>query len=198
MDWTNVFIIAATLLGPILAVQAQKWIERSREERQRKIRLFETLMSTRGDPLTFDHKRALNMIDIVFSDTKSITDAWHNYLDTLITQANDTNYLVVGAERERKLIDLLKVMGNKLGYDLNDVTLKRGYYTPEAHGNFEREHEEIRRKLIGVLNGNPINMAVTSFAVDKEALQAQIELQHKLASAINENGELQVAARKAE
>jgi hypothetical protein len=196
MDWTNVLIIAATLLGPVFAVQAQKWIERSREERQRKIRLFETLMSTRGDNLSFDHKRALNMIDIVFSDTKSVTDAWHNYLDTLITQANETNYMVVGPERERKLIELLKEMGNNLGYDLNELTLKRGYYTPEAHGNFEREHEEIRKKLIGVLNGNPINMAVTSFAVDKDALQAQINLQQKLASAISDDGELKVTSRK--
>lgn len=33
-------IIFATVAGPILAVQAQKFIERMRETRQRKLRLF--------------------------------------------------------------------------------------------------------------------------------------------------------------
>jgi hypothetical protein len=36
IDWTfrmgEIAIVFATLMGPILAVQAQKWIERSREQ----------------------------------------------------------------------------------------------------------------------------------------------------------------------
>lgn len=38
----------ATLCGPVLAVQAQKLVERIRENQQRKLKLFYTLMATRG------------------------------------------------------------------------------------------------------------------------------------------------------
>jgi len=43
-DWA---IICATLLGPILAVQAQKWVERATESRRRKW-IFETIMANRA------------------------------------------------------------------------------------------------------------------------------------------------------
>jgi hypothetical protein len=41
-DWA---IICATLLGPVLAVQAQKWVERATESRRRRKWIFETIMS---------------------------------------------------------------------------------------------------------------------------------------------------------
>ena len=44
-DW---WVVAATVLGPILAVQAQKAVEAYRERRTRKSRLFELLMATRA------------------------------------------------------------------------------------------------------------------------------------------------------
>ena len=48
MDLKDSLIIGATILGPILAVQAQKAIERFRERRGRKLWVFHTLMGTRA------------------------------------------------------------------------------------------------------------------------------------------------------
>jgi hypothetical protein len=62
-DW---LLILATIAGPILAVQAHKWVERLREGRNRKLRLFERLMATRAARLSAEHVQALNMIDLVF------------------------------------------------------------------------------------------------------------------------------------
>jgi hypothetical protein len=42
-DW---LIITATLLGPVLAVQAQKWVERFQERRKQQVAVFATLMTT--------------------------------------------------------------------------------------------------------------------------------------------------------
>jgi len=66
MSVTEVVTIAAIIIGPILAVQAQKWIERITRVRHEKKQLFVTLMATRGRVLHQDHVQALNMIDIVF------------------------------------------------------------------------------------------------------------------------------------
>jgi hypothetical protein len=74
IDWTfrvgELAIVFATLLGPVLAVQAQKWIERAREKTQRKIAIFRTLMATRATFLSPAHVEALNAIPIEFYGNK--------------------------------------------------------------------------------------------------------------------------------
>ena len=62
-DWVMVF---AVLIAPLLAVQAQKFIERMREKRQRKLSIFFQLMATRATRVAPQHVQALNMIDIEF------------------------------------------------------------------------------------------------------------------------------------
>ena len=56
IDWTfkgaDIAIVVATLLGPVLAVQAQKWLERGREITQRRAWIFRTLMATRATNLS--------------------------------------------------------------------------------------------------------------------------------------------------
>ena len=84
-------IIASTLLGPILAVQAQKWVERAREAVQRRNWIFITLMATRQARVSFEHVRALNSIDLAFygrrmlgrawrtPSSQAVLGAWHDY-----------------------------------------------------------------------------------------------------------------------
>lgn len=47
-SFADTLLIAATIAGPVLAVQAQKWIERGRDTTGRKKRIFEALMGTRA------------------------------------------------------------------------------------------------------------------------------------------------------
>lgn len=90
--------IIAIILGPILAIQVQKFIERITQRRDEKRRLFMTLMATRGRPLLPEHVQALNMIDIIFSikgkiisiifwcrskKDKAVIDAWSVLRDHL-------------------------------------------------------------------------------------------------------------------
>ncbi|WP_406935450.1 DUF6680 family protein [Acinetobacter seifertii] len=62
---SDLAIIFATLLGPILAIQIQKLIEKRNFAHTRKVVLFEQLMATRATRLSPEHVRALNMIDII-------------------------------------------------------------------------------------------------------------------------------------
>jgi hypothetical protein len=45
-------IVFATLLGPILAVQAQKFVEQRREQNHRRVAIFRALMMTRAAVLS--------------------------------------------------------------------------------------------------------------------------------------------------
>src|SRR5579862_9610949 len=90
MTTVEVITILAILAGPVLAVQAQKWVENFREKKNRKLHIFRTLMATRAPmaKVSAEHVRSLNMIDIEFYDDSNVTEAWKEYLDHL----NDSNY----------------------------------------------------------------------------------------------------------
>jgi len=70
IDWTlkvtDLAIVFAALLSPLIAVQVTEWIRRSQEARKRKLHVFRTLMSTRAASLAPTHVEALNLIDIEF------------------------------------------------------------------------------------------------------------------------------------
>lgn len=188
-DW---LIIVSTLLGPILAVQAQKWIERAYETKRRKRHVFETIMGTRGDVLSYEHKRALNQIDFVFAKEKKVLNAWHTYFDHLSTQINQANAQVEMAERKRRFVKMLQEMSSSVGYDIDDRTFENGYYAPQGHINLERDQDRIREGLIAILDGEPLNMNVTGFPVDDQATEKMKEFHEALSRTVAKDGSLKV------
>ena len=112
-------IVAATLLGPVVAVQAQKWVERIRETRAQKLRTFYTLMSTRALRASSpEHVQGLNSIDLVFDSRKRkekpIVNAWTEYLDHL-------NHFPEGEKTD--VIQAWNIKGEDLGNVLIQATL---------------------------------------------------------------------------
>lgn len=167
MNVTEGILILATIAGPVLAVQAQKWLERIREARKRRLNLFFQLMATRASRLSHEHVRALNMIDIEFyGDDKyrSVIDAWRIYHDHLndqtVTDAQISSWVNRGADL---FVDLLYAMSRALGYNFDKVQLKRGSYSPRAHSDNEAAQIGIRDSLAAILNGTkPFPVAITS------------------------------------
>lgn len=64
IEW---WVVLATLAGPILAVQTQKFIERASERSKRRQWIFTALMANRATRLNDDYVKALNSIDLEFS-----------------------------------------------------------------------------------------------------------------------------------
>ena len=107
-------MILAVLIAPLVAVQVQKYLERHQEKRERKLRIFKTLMATRGVPLSQDHVQALNMIDIEFygEKYKKIITSWKDYLNHLekITKDDEERFSLWNEEKADLLANLLLVM----------------------------------------------------------------------------------------
>lgn len=196
MTLSDNLIILATLLGPILAVQAQKAIEAIRERRQRKLWVFHTLMATRAARLSPEHVQALNMIDLAFYGRRflgikrrtkreqTVLDSWREYLDHLTTKFEDNTFQLWHTKGEELFVNVLYAIAADVDFTFDRVQLKKGVYSPVAHGRLEEEQDKIRRLAIGVLSGEtPLAMNVSSFPVDPEALKAQLELQQTLLSA---------------
>jgi hypothetical protein len=109
--WLN---IIALIAGPILAVQAQKWIERRRENRVRKLFLFRELMATRAARLSQRHVEALNLIDLEYPGNKSrdknVYEAWRSYLDALGIRNEPAHQEVIFERRNKAFTELMYQM----------------------------------------------------------------------------------------
>jgi len=162
-DW---LMISAVLLGPIIAVQLTRYLDNKKEERERKLQVFKTLMATRAYTISWDHVVALNRIDLEFEknnkNEKAVIEAWKAYLDLL----GDKNIPPEqwGVKRIDLLVELLHRMAQVLDYDFDKTHIKNSSYSPVAHGNIEDEQKALRAALIQVLEGHrSIPMAVVNW-----------------------------------
>jgi Family of unknown function (DUF6680) len=159
-DWVT---CAAIVLGPIFAVQAQKFVEGIKEAHERRLKLFKTLMSTRSERLSRDHVQALNMIHIDFfghrffrykwqyKDEKAVTDAWKIYNYHL----NDKTYKTMEDWNKRGdelFTELLFKMSKALGYDFEEVQLKSDAYRPVGLASVENAQIAVLDGLARLLN----------------------------------------------
>ncbi|MBL6957301.1 MAG: hypothetical protein ISR54_10905 [Chlorobium phaeobacteroides] len=179
MALNEVLMIVAIILAPVIAVQVQKWLEIFREERGRRLRIFKTLMATRAANVSPEHVQALNMIDLEFQGKryKSVTDAWKTYLDHLASFPKDSEEAIQQQwvdKRIDRLTTLLMEMGKCLGYEFDEVHVKKGVYAPEAHGQLENENMLIRRGLLRLLYGDSaLKMDLESIPVSQDEASEQ-------------------------
>lgn len=185
----NVWIIAfATVAGPILAVQAQKALERILERRRRKQSLFETLMATRANRVSTQHVEALNMIDLTFDGThpfgirrlrkrtsereRAVLAKWRIYLSHLDDvpgeNATEAARLLWGSGTDSKFLDVLEAIAGDVGYAFDRVQVAKGFYSPKAHGDQFLQDYAVRQWLYEIAtNKRPLNV----LAVVREAPQ---------------------------
>jgi Family of unknown function (DUF6680) len=177
----EVLIIFATIMGPILAVQSQKFIERWREKKERKLRIFQTLMATRAARVSPGHVEALNMIDIVFYEQgpkeKKVVEAWRLYqghLNNMQMPQTPESLASWGKTGDDLFTELLYAMAQALDYSFDKVYLKRGIYSPRAHGEDQLAQLTIRDSLVKILSGErPLPMKVVSVPVSESDVQIQ-------------------------
>lgn len=160
MATNELLTILALILGPILAIQVQKFIEKRSEKRVRKMQIFSTLMATRAIPLAPLHVEALNRIDIDFYDDKKVKEAWKALLDNFghypaDPKATDFSIQLAACTEKSKdlLTELLYEMACLLGYNYDKVHLKRDTYYPKGHGDFEAENYQMRQAFLKILAG---------------------------------------------
>ena len=178
METTELLMVAAIILGPILAVQAQKLVESYKEKRAKRMAIFTTLMSTRAERLHRNHVQALNMIDIEFygrmipfirtryqsNKEQAVTHAWKSYNSHLGERDSYETLDQWGKKGDEHFTNLLYAMSQALNYDYDKVQLQRDCYRPEAHGNIENTQLSLLKGLESIVNGErSLPMAVTYF-----------------------------------
>jgi len=164
-------VAAATIARPVLAVQAQKFIERATQRRNAQLQVFYWLMATRATRLSTEHVQALNRIELEFrgrsAKEKAVRDAWRLYADKLNEGApaqTEAALMAWATSRDQLFTELVFSMSQALGYDFDRVQIMRGVYYPRGHGEIEERQRNILISLERVLDGSQaIPMKVTEF-----------------------------------
>lgn len=171
IDWsikaTDVAIIFATLVGPILAVWASEWRQRQKAASDRREWVFRTLMTTRGAKLSPEHVAAINHIEFAFPKGQypEVDDARALYRKHLRSPDSVSSELAVRQawfNRTNELFsDMLHLMAKALGVQFPKSEITEESYHPDAYLLSENELNEIRSLLLEVLKqGRPLNIRV--------------------------------------
>ena len=191
-------VALSTIAGPILAVQAQKWIERATERRRAQLQVFYWLMATRATRLANEHVQALNRIELEFrgrsAKEKTVRDAWRLYADNLNQGGGNTDASITAwlSRGDTLFNDLMFAMSTALGFKFDRVQLSRGVYYPRGHGEIEERHRRILLSLERVLGGDAIPMKITEAPGSQETAKLQVQLTERMVTAYGDDGALKV------
>jgi hypothetical protein len=149
--------LAAILAGPMSVFWLQRWREKARDIRSRKMWVFRELMVTRGARLSQRHVEALNSIEVEFYDHRKVLEAWKKYFDYFETgnrgPCTDAELTARLERGQDLLVALLYQMAEVLNYHFDEVALKRNIYVPIAHGEVDTELNVIRKGFFEVFSG---------------------------------------------
>jgi len=188
MENKDIIMTSAVVIGPILAVQAQKIVESFKEKRERRMKLFRILMSTRAERLNREHVQALNMIDIEFygrmipfiktryqtRKEQAVTHSWKSYNSHLNRQGEYETIEPWVKKNDELFVDLIYSMSQALSYDYDKVQLERDCYRPRAHGNLEKSQQNILAGVEKVLSGErPLPMHVVNLPAQEDATEPE-------------------------
>lgn len=173
IDWsikvTDVAIVFATLVGPILAVWASEWRQHRKAEADRREWVFRSLMTTRGAKLSPEHVGAINNIEFAFPKRKfaQIEDAralYRKHLRSSDSVSPEPAVRQAWFNRCNELFaEMLHCMAQALGLPFLKAEITEESYHPDAFALRENELNEIRSLSLRVLkNGWPLNMRVVN------------------------------------
>lgn len=148
--------IGAIVLGPILALYAQRLLDDRRTAHERQLRVFRELMITRTQRLSARHVEALNAVPLEFADKgkdKEVIRKWKTYLDHLGTDSSkDQNtWMTTGTGL---LVDLLYEMAAVVGFNTDKIKIGHEIYLPQLFNTIETEQTALRQRLLEVLDGS--------------------------------------------
>ena len=193
-DWISIVAIA---LSPIIAVWIGKKLDNRKEKRDRKLWLFETLMTSRASVIAEERVRAMNMIDIYFYDDSQVLREWKLHLDILGKDSKSMGETLWSQKVDESFYRMLEVMARNLGYNFDPVTLQNTSYFPKGHSELESDQRRYRKAIVELLE-NERFISVKSVTDDKDALELHGNIQKLLFDLLDGNRSIKVTQESKE
>jgi hypothetical protein len=152
IEWIT---IIAIVVGPIVAVLTQLWIQQYNKKRDQKLFVYAQLSSNRATWANIDFVRAMNLVDVVFYKNRAVREK-RAKLMTHIKKTTGADGILQPVDWDKAkdvFAEMLDLMGKELGFDFEHTEIKDSAYYPVAHETLDRLAIEMREKAMEVLNG---------------------------------------------
>ncbi len=149
--WQLIVNIIAIIISPIIATLITLYISKRNEIRNEKLRILRILMVTRMNRACIDYANALNLIDVVFYNSKKVRQAYKELLEMYYKENVSDN------EANIKNLKLIESIIEDIGYskkiNWNEVSIP---YSPKWYFQELEKNEEYKKATISV--GQFLNM----------------------------------------
>jgi hypothetical protein len=156
MECKDILNLVAIIIIPIAAVLIAQWLQNRAEKRKDKMQIFKALMTSRIYGWTPESVNALNVIDIVFANDKSVRAAWKDLNDKYNVSDPDEQHLKKIQLAQYKL---LEAIANSLGYK-DKITWEtiQNPYMPKGMADQIESQKKMQKTYQSVLDN--VNNAV--------------------------------------
>lgn len=160
--------ILAIAIIPLVAVYAGQKLQDRSQKRRDKLDIFKVLMMNRGFCWSSDSVRALNVIDVVFSDNDAVRARWKGYYNQLCIQnPNDMQKKQIQEAADK----LLESMAHSLGYEKQVTweTIQNPYF-PKGMMDAMLQQQNIQNgqeKLAGVVDSFSKSIQTTVDSIEQ-------------------------------
>ena len=149
--WQLIVNSIAIIISPIIETLITLYISKRNEIRNEKLRILRILMVTRMNRACIDYANALNLIDVVFYNSKKVRQAYKELLEMYYKENVSDN------EANIKNLKLIESIIEDIGYskkiNWNEVSIP---YSPKWYFQELEKNEEYKKATISV--GQFLNM----------------------------------------
>lgn len=148
--WQLIVNIIAIIISPIIATLIALHISKKNKIRNEKLKILRVLMVTRLNRACLDYANALNLIDVIFYDSRNVRQSYKELLE-MYNKGNvsDTEF----STKNLKLIEsIIKDIGYSKKINWDEISLP---YTPQWYFRELEKNEE--NKKITFLIGQFLN-----------------------------------------
>lgn len=149
MEAKEIINIIAIIVSPIVAVVVGQLLQKRSRIHADKVEIFKTLMISRGLGWSIESVKALNIIEVIFCDDKSVLNQWKIYYDKLcVEDPSETEMTKIKTEGDK----LLEVIAKSLGYkEITWETIQRPYI-PNGLKNNMSQQQQFMSDQLSVMN----------------------------------------------
>lgn len=147
-------IVAATGLGPILAVLITFWRESRSSLKARRLWVFRTLMATRRVGISPEHVNALNLVEVDFYGCERVQEHWKVYKDHLFGSGPEDD--AWREKKERLLANMLFEMATALRFRIPAMEIFKGGYAPKGWAHRDSRQFEAMEYIYELSKGTKI------------------------------------------
>lgn len=161
--------LSSGVVGSLATLILNHFYMQWKERKEKRERIFRTLMSTRGFRAFPAHVEALCAVEVEWGGKRDgeVHSAWkaYNYhlnKQHVPTDINDPGNIAWSNEMEELFANLVVAIGESIGKPLDKTDVKRGAYGPRAWWEQEHESSLLRKGLISIIsNGKGVTVPVS-------------------------------------